>query len=152
VLQREQVLRWRDKAGHEVDSVLKRRGQAPLAIECKWSAYGFRAANLRAFRTYHPEGENLVVCQDVDRALVREADGIRVTFVGLPDLARRLTPAGRARRARRDVLQQLARKDVPLKRKGHVLVFAADVAGEPGDLVRKARDERMRKMAGRSRG
>jgi hypothetical protein len=39
-----------------------------------------------------------------------------------------------------------------LKRKGHVLVFAADVAGEPGDLVRKARDERMRKMAGRSRG
>jgi hypothetical protein len=152
VLQREQVLRWRDKAGHEVDSVLKRRGQAPLAIECKWSADGFRAANLRAFRTYHPEGENLVVCQDVDRALVREADGIRVTFVGLPDLARRLTPAGRARRARRDVLQQLARKDVPLKRKGHVLVFAADVAGEPGDLVRKARDERMRKMAGRSRG
>ena len=99
-LQSEPVHYWRDKAGHEVDFVLKRRGQPPLAIECKWSADGFRAGNLRAFRTYHPDGENLLVCGDVDRTYVREVDGIRVTFENLPGLVRRLTPPGRARRVR----------------------------------------------------
>ena len=39
-LQGEPVHYWRDKAGHEVDFVLKRRGLPPLAIECKWAAGG----------------------------------------------------------------------------------------------------------------
>ena len=99
LLQVEPVHYWRDKAGHEVDFVLRRRGQPPLAIECKWSADGFRGGNLRAFRSRHPEGENLVVCQDVDRAYVREVDGIRVTFENLPGLLRRLVSPMRARRA-----------------------------------------------------
>jgi predicted AAA+ superfamily ATPase len=97
-LQGEAVQYWRDKAGHEVDFVLRRRGQPPFAIECKWAADGFRAGNLRAFRTRHPGGENLVVCADVDRAYVREMDGVRVTFENLPGLVRRLTAAARARR------------------------------------------------------
>lgn len=97
-LQGEPVQYWRDKAGHEVDFVLRRRGQPPFAIECKWAADGFRAGNLRAFRTRHPGGENLVVCADVDRAYVRETDGVRVTFENLPGLVRRLTAAARARR------------------------------------------------------
>ena len=152
VLQREKVIRWRDKAGHEVDSVLKRRGQAPIAIECKWSADGFRAGSLRSFRTYHPEEENLVVCRDVDRAFVREADGVRVSFMNLPDLVRRLTSPTRARRAKGGILMQPDRKGVSLKRKGRVLVLATDVARDQGDLMRKARDERMGKVVGRSRG
>jgi hypothetical protein len=93
-----------------------------------------------------------VVCQDVDQALVREADGIRVTFVGLPDLARRLTSPTRARRAKGGILMQPDRKGVSLKRKGRVLVLATDVARDQGDLMRKARDERMGKVVGRSRG
>jgi hypothetical protein len=99
LLQMEPVHYWRDKAGHEVDFVLRRRGKPPLAIECKWSADGFRGGNLRAFRTRHPEGENLVICQDVDRAYVRDVDGIRVTFENLPGLLRRLVSSMRARRA-----------------------------------------------------
>jgi hypothetical protein len=43
---------------------LEAPGQRPLAIECKWSADGFRGGNLRAFRTRHPEGENLVIYAD----------------------------------------------------------------------------------------
>jgi AbrB family looped-hinge helix DNA binding protein len=50
------------------------------------------------------------------------------------------------------ILLKPAREGVPLKRKGRVLVFAGDVAGDPGDQVRKARDERMRRVVGRSRG
>lgn len=50
------------------------------------------------------------------------------------------------------ILMKLAREGVPLKRKGRVLVFAGDVTGDPGDLLRKARDERMRKAVGRGRG
>jgi hypothetical protein len=99
-LQGEPVHYWRDKAGHEVDFVLKRRGRPPLAIECKWSADGFQAGNLRAFRTYHPDGENLVVSADVERAYVREAHGVRMTFENLPGLVRRLTAPARARTVR----------------------------------------------------
>ncbi len=91
VLQGEPVQYWRDKAGHEVDFVLKRHGQPPLAIECKWAAAGFRGANLRAFRNRHPLGENLVVCQDVDRSHTREIDGVRVTFESLAGLVHRVT-------------------------------------------------------------
>jgi len=88
VLQGEPVQYWRDKSGHEVDFILKRRGRSPLAIECKWAADGFRGANLRAFRSRHPLGENLVVCQDVDRAHAQEMDGVRVTFESLGGLVR----------------------------------------------------------------
>jgi predicted AAA+ superfamily ATPase len=89
---------WRDKAGHEVDFVLKRRGQPPFAIECKWSADWFRPGNLRAFRTRHPGGENLVVCADVDRAYVRETDGVRMSFENLAGLVHRLAAPARGRR------------------------------------------------------
>ena len=35
-LQTRRIGYWRDKRGHEIDFVLARRGQAPLALECKW--------------------------------------------------------------------------------------------------------------------
>jgi predicted AAA+ superfamily ATPase len=98
-LQGEGIQYWRDKAGHEIDFVLKRRGQPPLAIECKWSADGFGAANLKAFRNRHPEGDNVAVCQDVERTFTREVDGLAVTFESLSALVARLsTPTPRPRR------------------------------------------------------
>jgi uncharacterized protein len=112
-LQGEPLQYWRDKAGHEVDFVLKRRGKPPLAIECKWSAEAFQGGNLRAFRSRHPEGENLVTCQDVDRAYMREVDGVRVIFEDLPGLVRRLTPPARAPRV---TSRQRRRSPKPLPR------------------------------------
>jgi hypothetical protein len=63
------VLLWRDKRGHEVDFVLAARRKKPVALECKWSANHFDLKSLIAFRHQHPEGDNLVIANDVDRAL-----------------------------------------------------------------------------------
>jgi predicted AAA+ superfamily ATPase len=90
-LQGEPVHYWRDKAGHEVDFVVKRRGRPLMAIECKWSANDFAVQNLRAFRHRYPEGESIVVAHDIDRTYVHDLGGIRVTFDNLKGLIRRLT-------------------------------------------------------------
>jgi len=49
------------------------------------------------------------------------------------------------------ILLRPVREGAPLKQKGRVLVFAGQATGEPGNLVRKARDERLHKLAGRGR-
>lgn len=82
-LQSRQVFYWRDKRGHEIDFVLPQRRQEPLAIECKWSAEAFEAANLQAFRRVYPKGENVVVAQDVDRSFRRNYGGNIVHFESL---------------------------------------------------------------------
>ena len=62
----------------------------PIAIECKWSASGFEARNLRAFRYHYPEGENWLVATDVDRPHRRTVDDIEVEFIGIGDMMSRL--------------------------------------------------------------
>ncbi len=84
---------WRNKSGLEVDFVLPRRGGSPIAIECKWSASGFDARNLRAFRQHYPNGENWLVATDVARPYERRVDDMRVEFMGLDHLAGKLAPA-----------------------------------------------------------
>jgi hypothetical protein len=83
---REAVRYWRSKHGNEVDFVLVRRGRPPVTIECKWSADGFDAANLRAFRHRYAEGANYVVAQDVRRPYTKRFGGIPVRFVSLDGL------------------------------------------------------------------
>jgi hypothetical protein len=85
---------WRDKHGREVDFVLALPGSAPIALECKWSAGATDLGNLRSFRKRYPKGENWLVAQDVDRSFTRTQEGLSVTFLGLPELARRLGPLG----------------------------------------------------------
>jgi predicted AAA+ superfamily ATPase len=77
---------WRDKRGHEVDFVLTRARDIPVAIECKWSAAGFSPRQLRAFRRQYPDGENFVVAQDVENPFTRKYNGIVVKFVNLDTL------------------------------------------------------------------
>jgi predicted AAA+ superfamily ATPase len=81
---------WRDKRGHEVDFVVARRNQAPVAIECKWSASDFDPTGLKAFRRQYPEGESYVVANDVDRQYARSYGNARVTILDLAGLIRRL--------------------------------------------------------------
>ncbi|MBM3358577.1 MAG: ATP-binding protein [Betaproteobacteria bacterium] len=85
-LQTRQIRYWRDKRRHEVDFVLARRGAAPVAIECKWSASGFDPAGLLAFRRQHAEGRNYVVATDVGRRYKRDYEGREVNFVNLAQL------------------------------------------------------------------
>ncbi|MBN1554257.1 MAG: ATP-binding protein [Phycisphaerae bacterium] len=88
---------WRDKQKHEIDFIWAPRGQAPLAIECKWSAEEFDAGNLRIFRKQHPKGDNVVVAHDVDRPFQRTYDKLTVHFEGVRELTRRLTPQNNKR-------------------------------------------------------
>lgn len=87
-LQTRQVRYWRDKRQHEIDFVLVRRGKAPVAIECKWSASGFDPSNLVAFRYLHREGRNYVVARDVERGFTQTYGSCRVKFVNLLQLVR----------------------------------------------------------------
>ena len=81
--QNREIAYWRDKRGHEVDFVLARPRRKPLAIECKWSADNFHPANLAAFRQQHPEGENVVLAKDVERAFSRSYGAVTVRFQSL---------------------------------------------------------------------
>jgi predicted AAA+ superfamily ATPase len=81
--QSREVFYWRDKRGHEVDFILARRRSDPQALECKWSATGFDASNLQAFRRQYPKGNNLVIAHDVDRPFQRKYGEISVRFESL---------------------------------------------------------------------
>jgi len=90
-LQTRRVNYWRDKRGHEVDFIYVRRGRAPIAIECKWTASEFDSRNVLALRKQHPKGDNFVVARDVDRSYTQSFHGVNVNFVSLPALVRALS-------------------------------------------------------------
>jgi uncharacterized protein len=86
---------WRDKAQHEIDFVLLRRGGAPIAVECKGSERSFDAAGLAAFRRRYPGGENWLVIPEGDGAWSTTVRGLDVAVVPLADVARMLLAASR---------------------------------------------------------
>jgi predicted AAA+ superfamily ATPase len=84
---------WRDKQKHEIDFVLASRPNAPpMAIECKWSADAFDAANLQIFRRHYPKGKNLVIAHNVKESYTRSVGGLQIRFTGLPNLAKEIGP------------------------------------------------------------
>jgi predicted AAA+ superfamily ATPase len=83
VLQARTIRYWRDKRGHEVDFVYSKRGQAPAAIECKWSADEFDPSNLQAFRRQYPAGKNYAVANDLTRGYRRAYGDIEVQLLSL---------------------------------------------------------------------
>ena len=91
-MQTRTVQYWRDKQGHEVDFVYTRRGRAPIAIECKWSARDFNPANLLAFWKLYPKATLCVVAQDVDRPYSKQVSGMAVSFLNLSGLISLLSP------------------------------------------------------------
>jgi len=92
-LQTRRINYWRDKQGHEVDFVLVRRGRAPIAIECKWSANHFDATPLKAFAARYPKAEHFVVAQDVDRGYKKRFGDLQVNITSLDNFIRYLTKA-----------------------------------------------------------
>lgn len=87
---------WRNKRFHEIDFVVipRRQHEKPVAIVCKWSAASFDSKNLHIFRKKYPDGKNIVVAHDVQKAYQQRIDGMRVSFVGLPDLIAHLNDHG----------------------------------------------------------
>jgi predicted AAA+ superfamily ATPase len=52
---------WRDKIGHEIDFILRRRRDEVDTIECKWNPSSFDSSALGVFRGYYPKGRNYLV-------------------------------------------------------------------------------------------
>jgi len=94
-LQTQQIHYWRDKNKHEIDFVIRKRGGAPDAIECKWSAGEFDPKNLLAFRRQYSHGKNWVVSADVDQSYTRQVKGVEVRYVGLRGLVNELAATER---------------------------------------------------------
>lgn len=90
--QTREVFYWRDKHGHEVDFVLATKRSRPMALECKLSAEGFDPVNIKAFRRQYPEGDNVVVSEDVSHPYYRNYGDVRILFESLtrfvPKMAR----------------------------------------------------------------
>jgi len=85
-LQTRKIHYWRDKRGHEVDFIILKRNNFPIAIECKWSANDFNPKNIQSFRLRYPDGLNYVVAKDIDRPYHTKHNGMGINFVSLNDL------------------------------------------------------------------
>lgn len=94
--QNRDIRTWRDKQRHEIDFILQRNPREITAIECKWSAGQFDAANLKVFRRLYPRGPNFVVAQDIDQTYRRDYRGTKVDFVGLAGLISALCRGSRS--------------------------------------------------------
>lgn len=90
-LQTKQINYWRDKRGHEVDFILKKRGKEPIAIECKWKSDHFDPRGLEAFRRQYPMGDNYLVASDIDMNLSRKFGTLKVQFIDLKSLVKKLS-------------------------------------------------------------
>ncbi|MCL5436528.1 MAG: AAA family ATPase [Candidatus Dependentiae bacterium] len=101
--QRQQVNYWRDKQGHEIDFILKKRGSEEIAaIECKFSSGSLSknreacaqiAANFEVFRRHYPHGTNFVVSSDVERIFEKQCGTVTLSFVNADQLIRALSSA-----------------------------------------------------------
>ena len=76
--QQRDVHHWRTKSGHDVDFVIARRRSSPMAIECRWSQDALDPVGMLAFRQRYPNGENVLVAADVNRASRRRIGGLCV--------------------------------------------------------------------------
>lgn len=55
---------WRDKRKREIDFVLARRGQDPVAIECKWKLSSVRDTHFPAFKALYPNAHQVLITSD----------------------------------------------------------------------------------------
>jgi predicted AAA+ superfamily ATPase len=89
-LPHQEIMYWRDKRGHEIDFIIKKRGQAPIAIECKLSAEYFEPRNLYIFRNQYSEGRNFVVSNNIESDYSKRYKNIIVEFVSINSLIDKL--------------------------------------------------------------
>lgn len=89
-LQTRQINYWRDKRGHEVDFILKKRKEDPIAIECKWNSDSFDSRGMEAFRRQYPKGKNYLVANDIDMILTKRFSELEIEFVNLKSLLKEI--------------------------------------------------------------
>lgn len=96
-LQTRTINYWRDKRGHEIDFIIFNRSQNKLtAIECKFNVSADDAVsssiakNFEVFRSFYPDGDNLVVASNIDIPYTRKYNDLTITFLNIKDLISRL--------------------------------------------------------------
>ncbi|MEA3488912.1 MAG: ATP-binding protein [Candidatus Omnitrophota bacterium] len=87
-LQTRDIKYWRDKRGHEIDFILQKRGETPVAIECKWKSPGgdFEDRNIKAFLKQYPASKVYIVSSDVTRTYHRKIRDHQITITNIPAL------------------------------------------------------------------
>lgn len=83
----QQIQYWRNKQGNEVDFIITKRGQHPIAIECKWKYKDFDCNNLECFRRAYPKGLNYVIASNIDQPFTKQFKNLSITFLGLDHLS-----------------------------------------------------------------
>jgi len=91
-LQTRDIKYWRDKRGHEIDFILQKRGQAPVAIEYKWKSPGrdLKNKNIQAFVKQYPAAKVYIVSSDATRTYQRKSRGHPVSIISLAKLIKEL--------------------------------------------------------------
>lgn len=89
-LQTRHLYYWKDKREHSIDFIFARRIHTPTALECCWASTDFDASGLLSFRKQYPQGENIVVCNDVTQPFLRNWKTVTAKFVPLKQLIEEL--------------------------------------------------------------
>lgn len=96
-LQTRAINYWRDKREHEIDFVINNRSSNTLtAIECKFNITIDNLVptsigkNFEAFRALYPDGDNLVVANNIDISFKRQYKDLTIHFVSIQDLIKKL--------------------------------------------------------------
>lgn len=77
---------WRNKAGHEVDFVMRGVRGAVDVFECKINPDRFDPKPLRVFRAQYPQGENYVLCPHVTQGCRRSVGPLTVKIVSCAEI------------------------------------------------------------------
>lgn len=88
----EHLFYWRDKRKREIDFVLARRGEAPLAIECKWKLKSGQENHFSAFQSSYPNARLILVSTDSEQPYLNKKRAYIET--GLSFLAEAVELAG----------------------------------------------------------
>lgn len=87
-LQMKRIYYWRDKDGHEIDFVLYKNSQKPIAIEVKWQISSFDEKNLMIFRKRYPKGKNYLITHDTTRSYEKTYKGLRIKIGGIEEIGK----------------------------------------------------------------
>ena len=79
---------WRDKRGHEIDFVINKKGNPPLAIECKWRDEDFDPKNLLILLRHYENFKPYVVSHNVRHAYSRKYGDFTIKFINLAELGK----------------------------------------------------------------
>ena len=81
---------WRDKAGREIDFVV-RRGRDIHAVESKINPDRFNPQSLSVFRELYPQGRNYLICPGIRKPYERRAGKLILLLAGAGDLLRSMS-------------------------------------------------------------